>query len=257
MIKPGLLSVTFRRLSVDEIIDLVVQADLPAIEWGGDVHVPHGDLAQARLVRQKSEDASLSLPTYGSYYRVSHEESGPFETVLETAVALGTPTIRVWAGRLGSVEADDGHWQRVIEDTRRIVDLAFDAGVTIAYEYHGNTLTDTLDSTMKLIEVVDRPGLRSFWQPPKGSAHQDNTTAIQRLSPWIEHIHVFGWLMDGDLTVRLPLAEHAVQWQGYLAALDALPGDRYALLEFVRNDDPQQFLADAATLKQWLAALSE
>jgi hypothetical protein len=35
-------------------------------------------------------------------------------------------------------------------------------------------------------------------------------------------------------------------------ALSALDGDRFALLEFVRNDDPDQFLADAGTLKRLL-----
>jgi sugar phosphate isomerase/epimerase len=256
MISPGLLSVTFRQLAVDEIISLAVQADLPAIEWGGDVHVPHGDWARARVVRQKSESAGLTLPTYGSYYRVGHIETGPFEIVLETAVALGTPTIRVWAGRRGSDQADGGYRQRVIEDSRRIVDLASAAGLTVAYEYHGNTLTDTIDSALRLLEAVDRPNLRSFWQPPKGSAQRDNLDAMQRLAPWIEHIHVFSWVLDGDQTVRLPLADHAGQWQAYLAQVAALPDDRYALLEFVRHDDPQQFLADAATLKRWLAALA-
>ena len=252
MLKPGLLSVTFRQLTPSQIIDLAVQTGLPAIEWGGDVHVPHGDISQAQAVRQMSEEAGIELPTYGSYYRVSHEETGPFESVLETAVVLGTPTIRVWAGRLGSDVADEDHRQRVIKDTRRIVDLASDVGVTIAYEYHGNTLTDTVDSALWLLKAVDRSALRSFWQPPKGSTQQDNLDAIHRLAPWIEHVHVFSWLLKGDRTIRLPLADHESSWQAYLKRLAALPGDRYALLEFVREDDPRQFIEDAATLKHWL-----
>lgn len=254
MIRPGLVSVTFRQLSPREVIDLVCQADLAAIEWGGDVHVPQGDIMQAREVRAMSENAGLQAPTYGSYYRVGHGETGPFEAVLETAVALGTPTIRVWAGRVGSNEADEAYRHRVIDDTRRIVALAAAADVNIAYEFHGNTLTDSYESAVQLLEGVERPALHSLWQPPKGSTQAENLDGIERLAPWIQHIHVFSWLMQGGETVRLPLADHASQWRAYLARLSALPGDRYALLEFVQDDNPDQFLADAATLNNWLEA---
>lgn len=252
MIRPGLVSVTFRQLSPRQVIDLVRQADLAAIEWGGDVHVPHGDVAQALLVREMSEDAGLGIPTYGSYYRVGHPETGPFQEVLETAVALGAPAIRVWAGRIGSDEADVAYRQRVVEDTRRIVGLADDADINIAYEFHGNTLTDSYASAIQLLENVERPTLRSFWQPPKGSAEQENLDGIDRLAPWIQHIHLFSWLLCEGETVRLPLVEHEPQWLAYLGRLNALPGNRFALLEFVRDDNPQQFLDDAATLRQWL-----
>jgi hypothetical protein len=47
MIRTGLVSVTFRQLSAEEIIKLVVCAGLEGIEWGGDIHVPHGDLKRS------------------------------------------------------------------------------------------------------------------------------------------------------------------------------------------------------------------
>ena len=50
-LKTGLVSITFREKSPEEIVGLVVEAGLDGIEWGGDVHVPHGDLAKAREVR--------------------------------------------------------------------------------------------------------------------------------------------------------------------------------------------------------------
>ena len=44
MYKTGLVSISFRSLSVDEIIDLVKDAGLEAIEWGRDVHAPCDDV---------------------------------------------------------------------------------------------------------------------------------------------------------------------------------------------------------------------
>ena len=48
MLTGGLVSITFRDLEANEIIDLVKKSGLTAIEWGGDVHVPHGDFNRAR-----------------------------------------------------------------------------------------------------------------------------------------------------------------------------------------------------------------
>ena len=205
-------------------------------------------------VRSLTEDAGLQIPNYGSYYRVGHDDTGPFEAVLETALALGAATIRVWAGRMGSSEADAGYRQAVVEETQRIVELADAANVTVAYEFHGNTLTDTYASAHQLLGAVNRPSLRTFWQPPKGSDAQENLAGMATIIPWMDHIHVFSWdLTQTGETIRLPLAEHTPQWQIYIDRIKSLPGDRFALLEFVRNDDPEQFLADAALLKEWLS----
>jgi len=52
MIVPGWVSITFRSLTAERIIALVRQAGLSAIEWGGDIHVRHGDTGRAREVRR-------------------------------------------------------------------------------------------------------------------------------------------------------------------------------------------------------------
>ena len=52
----GLLSVTFRHLPFERIIELAAEAGLDGIEWGGDVHVPPGDLKQAEKNRESDSD---------------------------------------------------------------------------------------------------------------------------------------------------------------------------------------------------------
>ena len=65
----GLLSVTFRSLPFERIIDLTVQAGLDGIEWGGDVHVPPGELKLAERIGQAARGAGLVNFSYGSYWR--------------------------------------------------------------------------------------------------------------------------------------------------------------------------------------------
>ncbi|MCL2298765.1 MAG: sugar phosphate isomerase/epimerase, partial [Firmicutes bacterium] len=98
--KCGLTSVTFRKLGWRAVIQIARACGFDGIEWGGDIHVPPGEVALAREVHLATVEAGLSVLSYGSYYRLGGEE--PFRPVLDAALALQADTIRVWAGAKGS-----------------------------------------------------------------------------------------------------------------------------------------------------------
>jgi sugar phosphate isomerase/epimerase len=243
MIVGGLVSVTFRQLSVNDIIELVTSTELSALEWGGDVHVPHGDIQCAVETRQKTEDAGLSVASYGSYYRVGHNEPVQYELVLDTAVALNAPIVRVWAGKRNAEDADPDYWHQVVEDSQRIAQLTSKAGKKIAYEYHQNTLTNTLKSTLRLLNAVGHEAVTSYWQAPSTATLEGNLSALEDLQPWLSNIHIN--------TNRKPLIASLV-WKRYLMQISSTGRKCFALIEFVKNDNPQQFIQDAITLTTWL-----
>jgi 3-dehydroshikimate dehydratase len=252
MILPGLVSVTFRQLTPAEIVALVRRAGLKGIEWGGDIHVPHGDLTRAREVRGLTEAAGLAVAAYGSYYKAGHAETVglAFPQVLDTALALGAPVIRVWAGPAGSAETNAATRKSVVADLQQISGLAAQAGVKIAVEFHGGTLNDTNEMAVRLLAEVGHANFYSYWQP---SVQMDDTECLAGLgliAPRLSHLHVFHW---HPVRERRPLAEGAERWALFLQRAAAVPGDRYAMLEFVEKDSPENFLSDAATLKSWLA----
>jgi sugar phosphate isomerase/epimerase len=245
-VQPGLVSVTFRQLTPDEVVEVAVAAGLKAIEWGGDIHVPHGDLSAAAHVRELTASAGLAVAAYGSYYRPAHSDDAA--AVVSTAAALGAPTVRVWAGRRGSADADDAYWSSVVNDARRIAALAADAGMTVSFEYHRNTLTDTRASTARLLDLLPEPAVRTLWQPQPERDRAENLGDLRAVLPRLTNMHVFAWTPAGE---RRPLADGHDDWAAYLAAADT--GDRYALLEFVVDDDPGRLTADAATLAALIA----
>jgi sugar phosphate isomerase/epimerase len=261
---PGLVSVTFRRLTPARVVLAAAQAGLRGIEWGGDVHVPHGDIVRAREVRKITEDAGLSVASYGSYYRFE-ESVLPFARVLETAVELGAPAIRVWAGTQGSAAATPEYRSTIATGSRRIAELAASAGIVVCFEFHGETLTDRAESARNLLLEADHPNLRSFWQPPNNRSLEYCRDGLRTILPWLEHIHCFHW--RGSENERRPLSEGARRWQEYLRiAATAPPGEverpeagslpgatsRWILLEFVANDSIETFMEDATTLHGWI-----
>lgn len=245
MIKTGLVSITFRSLSPEEIITLVKTAGLDGIEWGGDIHCPHGDVKRAKQVGKMTQDAGLDVAAYGSYYKVA--SGTDFEPVLDSAIALKAPVIRVWAGNKGSRDADESYVKAIIEDSRKIANMAKKEGIKITYEYHCNTLTDTTQSAIDLLKVVDNDNIFAYWQPPQDISINARKDGLVKVLPWLTNLHVFSW----GKNVRYPLAQLESEWQEYFDIVSKLQGDRYAMIEFVKEDDPKQFIEDAKTLKKW------
>ena len=258
--KTGVCSITFRSLNLEELAALTARAGLAAVEWGGDVHVPHGDLRAARRARQATLDAGLEVSSYGSYYSPLDADGEPeaFEPVLESAVALGTDTIRIWAGKYGSEDASDNYRSRLIEQTRMAATLSAEQGIQLAFEFHVRTLLDTNASALQLLEAVDRLNVYSYWQPPYWRDSYDyRLDGLVQLDSRRSNLHVFQWDFDAsgersweDSVTRRPLSDGAGEWLRYLSVLPN--NDCYALLEFVRDDSIEQFLEDAAELKRWI-----
>lgn len=256
-IVPGLCSVTMRHLGVEEVARLAAQAGLLAIEWGGDVHVPPGDTVAATRARAAGESAGLECTSYGSYLLADGDGApGTIARVLDTAIALGAPNVRVWAPF--GVEPGSPGTGAVVDAFAAVSTAAAERDLTIGVEFHGGTLTASAESASALLDAVDAPNLMTYWQPPYWLAARppaDDASEVKRLAPRLSHLHVYEWVGAED---RRPLADGAARWR---AVLDQLrhgpapdrPNPRAAFIEFVAGDDPVTLLRDARTLHELLA----
>jgi len=250
-VKTGLCSITFRKLSVEAVVDLVAGSAVEAIEWGGDVHVPHGDLARAAEARRLTEEAGLVVSSYGSYYSLGNPEGESFDAVLDAGEALGVSMIRVWSGPVASADADEAYRGRINEQARELGDRAASRDIGLAFEFHGGSLTDTNASALRLMRDIDHPNVGIYWQPMLATDVEVRLAGLVDLLPWLRNIHAFQWTCR-DAVDRRPLSEGAAEWPRYLAAADAGTRDGFVLLEYVCGDDPAQFLEDAAVLAAWM-----
>ena len=108
---PGAVSATFKKmpLTADDVIALLSDCGLQAVEWSENVHVFPGDPEGAASLRKRTEAAGLRVAAYGSYYRLGENENPgqAFQQSLVSAEALGAPVIRVWAGTKASAEVGE------------------------------------------------------------------------------------------------------------------------------------------------------
>ncbi len=247
---PGLVSITFRGLGPEEIVRRAAACGLLAIEWGGDVHVPPGDAARARAVARCTVDAGLRVTSYGSYYHAG--EGADFGGVLRSAVALGAPRIRIWAGRKEASACSAAERQAVVEDIRRVAALAAGDGIRIALEFHANTLTALASDTVAVLCELQDTRVESYWQPRVGAPVEEVLVDLAALAPWLCHAHVFHWLADHT---RKPLREGRESWRAYLQALAALGREVQVQLEYVPDDEPVCLAEEASCLCEMIGAL--
>ncbi|WP_066292046.1 sugar phosphate isomerase/epimerase family protein [Arthrobacter sp. B6] len=237
-ITPGLCSVTLRHSSIADVAGTAADAGLAGVEWGTDVHIR--DDASADEAREASLAADLAVLSLGSYYRAGSFTD--FDAVMERAVRLDAPRIRVWAGDNGSAASDGELWADVVRDTQRIAAVAAGQRLEIAFEYHGGTLTDTPESTLRLLQDVGRDNVGTYWQPAVGLSDQAALAGLRQVLPFVSGIHCFSWWPEQE---RLALSGRKQLWRSVADVLREAGRPIDMMLEFVADDLPENVSHDA------------
>lgn len=248
--RTGLTSVTFRQKSVDEIIAMAKKAGLTGIEWGGDVHVPAGNVEIAAETARKTREAGLEVLSYGSYYR--GDEGEDFGAVLASAKALGAPVIRIWAGRKTYEESTPDEIEAIAARFREAAEAAKEEGIAVAFEYHRHTATQTIEGALGMLKAVKDGNMFCYWQPNPDITHEEQLAEIDALLPFLQNIHVFCWTGNNE---RHLLSEGIDRWTDYLNHIREGGRNHDLILEFVLDDSDDAFYADAQTLKDLVAKL--
>ena len=230
--KAGLVSVTFRKLTQERIVELCAENSLGYIEWGGDIHVPAGYFEAAGSARKLCEEAGIVPLGYGSYYN-SCDDFGKFDVQLSTAEILGAEYIRIWAGR--SREYDS----IAAENIKKCVNAAEAKGLKVTLECHRSTMTEDPELALRL---SDETGCLLHFQPNPDITFEENLKALKLTKHRLSACHVFAWERGN---IKLPLKAQEAQWREYAK----VAGDVPYLLEFVKDDNPVMLKEDAETLR--------
>ena len=117
------------------------------------------------------------------------------------------------------------------------------AGMTLCTEFHHHTFTDEALAVKELLEAVDLPSLKTYWQPNQYRTAEENLLTAQILAPFTENVHVFAWHREN----RFPLSHDKAYWSKYFSELKAA---HFALLEFMPDDNIKSLAAESEALRE-------
>ena len=241
MYYPGLVSISFRDHSPAKIALAASKFGLKYIEWGSDVHAPCQDINKLNSIAALHAAYRISCCSYGTYFRLGHSPIHELHQYIQAAKILGTNILRLWAGRKKAADCTEEERNILFSECRKAAAIAEKNDIILCLECHRRTYTETKEGALELIQEINSPNFRMFWQPNPDISLADNLDYISVLEPYITHIHVFNWSADQ----RYPLQEGVDTWKQYLSAMS---GDHHLLLEFMPDDRIQSLSAEAEAL---------
>lgn len=239
----GLVSVSFRPHTPEDILKAMQCAGLNYIEWGGDVHAPADDMEKVVQLPALQKEYGVACSSYGSYFRIGVSPLEELPPVVAAAKALGTNIIRLWAGNEGSAAYTGQKKEAFFSECHKIAKIGAENDVIFCLECHNWTYTDTKETALELMTAIDSPHFRMYWQPNQFKSIEENIAYAKLLAPYTEHIHVFNW--KGEQ--KMPLCEAIDVWKQYLSAFDT---NKTLLLEFMPDGDIRSLEREAAALRK-------
>lgn len=191
--KYSVCTISFRHqlISLEDIAKWAKAHQFDAIElWG--VHaknlLPFPEYNKDWLAAQ-----GLRVSMVSDYFPLD----GDLESSLNNAKEMceitrswGAKKLRTFSG--GKSSADTSVSERVagVQRLREYCQIAEEYGLQLVVETHPNTLADTLDSTLQLIEEVNHPALRiNFDVIHVWEMGSDPEFALEKIAPLIVHLH--------------------------------------------------------------------
>lgn len=206
----SIFSKVFAETDLETAIRTAAEIGYDGIEiMARDPHLPP-DTSRERAEEIESllDDLALSVPclaTYtGGYSTLSEIESEAeletFERYLEIATILGVDLLRHGAGGPTVREATADDFERAATWLRRAADLAAEYDRQIGLEIHAHTLTETAESTLRLLEMIDRENVGIIHDAGNMLIVDDTygAASVEKLGDAIDHVHVKDLSRGGD-----------------------------------------------------------
>lgn len=240
--RTGLVSVSFRGHSPREILCAMRDAGLTNIEWGSDVHAPCHDGARLDELARLMREFGVECCSYGTYFRLGQTPVGELEPYILAAKRLGTHILRVWCGTKSGADMTEDEVSSLFDACRAAADMAEAHGVILCTECHRDTFTERAEDALCLMQAVNSPHFRTYWQPFQWCTAAQNEQYLRTLLPYVTHLHVFQW----KESARYPLSDGLGEWQSYLSLLQ---NSHTLLLEFMPDDRLSSLDAEADALR--------
>ena len=183
----GLCSVTFRKKTAEEVVDLAKKAGVGYIDWGGDVHV--NTLVDAKKVKELCDKADIKISSYGSYINSAFYDKSKWLDTCKIAKEMGAESIRIWLGKKNSQVTSEDDYRLILENTKKMCDIAAEYSLLVCPECHDNTFNNNTDAILRFIGDLQKENFRTYFQSRYFRMTYD-LDRIDRTYPYIKDMHV-------------------------------------------------------------------
>lgn len=245
LLKIGMTSLTLKNESITNVVKIAKEAGIEGIEWGvSDKHMKLCDEKSAEEIRKASSEYGVEIFSLGSYCYM--EEREECDVALETAVLLGAPIIRIWAGKLPPYECDDEYRDKIISNTIYMANKAREHNIVLGFEYHPWTLTETADDAIALISEINKDNVGLYWQPSSKISLEENILDRNKVMPYcVGNIHIQNYSEEVGYQ-NLSLIE-----DGLKLFFDDIKSEDYrVMIEFVKDGSVENLFDDAHALRK-------
>lgn len=249
----GLTSVTFRNLTYQEILHYCKECELTCIEWGSDIHVPQTDMHYAEIIRDASKQAGIRISSYGSYYSLcTHDNwTEAFLPYLKTAAVLNAPIIRIWSGSKSSCEVSQEYYCRAVNETQELCDMAANYQITIAFEYHDHSLSDTGKNAVQIAKDINRKNFGLYFQYDSHVTFDENISSLNEMLPYVKMVHV-AYNDFNRNALFIDEGNGVILWTRIINMLKSNQSKASFLLEFLKETSMEGLMRQTRVMKNLL-----
>ena len=190
-----------KKLSLYRIMDIAKEIGYSGIEISSRFHLPMElNFTEMEKIRKRVEDLGLRIvglyTSHGGFSKLSPEEAEEeikvIKKYIEFAKILGGEFVKVNAGGPSPDMAEGKHFQKASQALKRVCDIASLYSLKILLEIHGGGLTEMADSSLELLNLVERENLGLIYDAANMyiSGTDYGEKSIRQLGKKIMHFHV-------------------------------------------------------------------
>ena len=241
----GLCSVTFRKKTAEEVVNLAKKAGIGFIEWGSDVHVKTID--DARTVKALCEKADIKISSYGSYFNSAVYDERKWIETCRIAKEMNAEYIRIWLGKKNSQLTSEKEYKFLIENTKKMCDIAKEYNLLVCPECHDNTFNNNTDAILRFIKELQRDNFKTYFQSRYFRMEYDKDR-IDRTFDHIKDVHVSYRDLKREQLFRKKDKNYL---DTLLKKLKEKGFDGIVMIEFVSWNSEKNLFSDTEKLKSY------
>jgi len=259
--KVSLFSQSLFALNLSEAIVRTADLGFPAMELA--CTTPHFDLKTAckepQRIAEEVQKAGLTISALSLFNtftdpRALEEEVDATKTYIRLAPLFKTKVLKLTPGPPGSAAASEKHWQCFADALNRLIPVAREVGVQLAFETHMRQLTDTLSSAQRVLEMTpaDVVGLTVDFLN-LAFAGERMTDVVSMLADRMYHTHIKNGYIDSQGNWHFKALDEGLV--DYLEVLRQLRKVGYAGYLSIECLSPQAFKRPVETARRDLEML--